>query len=500
MKKSFISLLTVVLSVITGSCFAQPLVTHNIPADKGLDPLFIKSLYERGTPTIYAKSRNELRYIGMPAGGITAGGVYLGGDGRLWLWDIFNDNREGIQPKYGKWQQDTKADYVVPRNGGCYVEPAQNVRPLEQGFIFRFEYDGKTVVKYQKASDWDDVHFEAGYPVATVRYFDNDLPVEVTLRAYSPFIPLNEDDSGLPATIQSFSFKNTGTAPVKISVLGWLENKTGITSGNEIRGDFGALVSRRSNTISKRNGIVAVDESLFAVMKADELQNCPDYGTMCIAALNTHAQGYAAIDLDDISGIFDSAETAEAEKPISEALVGAVQSVLNIPVNASANAEFIISWYFPNLKIYDNIPDRGRYYQNRFTSALEVAQYIQRDFSRLSSQTLLWADTWTDSTFPYWFLERTFMNINTLATTNCHRFNTGRFWAWEGVGACAGTCTHVWQYAQAMGRIFPALERDCRERTDLGISLMPDGGIRFRAEVETRPAIIAPVKRPDVPS
>ena len=60
-------------------------------------------------------------------------------------------------------------------------------------------------------------------------------------------------------------------------------------------------------------------------------------------------------------------------------------------------------------------------------------------------------------------LERTIIPINTLATANTYRFKSGRFWSWEGVGACAGTCTHVWQYAQAMGRIFPALERDTRD-------------------------------------
>ncbi|MDR0758025.1 MAG: twin-arginine translocation signal domain-containing protein, partial [Tannerella sp.] len=113
--------------------------TDGIPLDKNLDPAWMKSLYERGVPTVYAKSRNELRYIGMPVGGINAGGVYLGGDGRLWLWDIFNDNREGVEPKLVKWgQQIAHSRYVRSRDGACYIEPAQDIRPLEQGFAFRF--------------------------------------------------------------------------------------------------------------------------------------------------------------------------------------------------------------------------------------------------------------------------------------------------------------------------------------------------------------------------
>ena len=55
---------------------------HNIPIDKNLDPAWIRSLYDRGTVTTYLKSKNELKYIGMPAGGLHAGTVYLGGDGR----------------------------------------------------------------------------------------------------------------------------------------------------------------------------------------------------------------------------------------------------------------------------------------------------------------------------------------------------------------------------------------------------------------------------------
>ncbi len=101
----------------------------------------------------------------------------------------------------------------------------------------------------------------------------------------------------------------------------------------------------------------------------------------------------------------------------------------------------------------------------------------------------MWRDTWYDSTLPHWFLNRTFANTLTLATTTSHRFASGRFWGWEGVGCCPGTCTHVWHYAQAVGRIFPEIERDMRERVDFGAGFAAgEGMIRHRGE-STGPAI-----------
>ncbi|MDL2255360.1 twin-arginine translocation signal domain-containing protein [Parabacteroides sp. OttesenSCG-928-K15] len=479
------------LPAIASTAAVKQASAGNIPLNKQLDPAWIRSLYKREGPTIYAKSRDELRYIGMPVGGINAGGVYLGGDGRLWLWDIFNDNREGIEPKIVKWKHKANGRDMRSRDGACYLEPAQDIRPLQQGFAIRIEYAGKSVVRYMDAKDWDEILFEAGYPVGVVRYIDSGLPVEITLYAYSPFIPLDEDDSGLPATILSFSVKNNGSATVKVDICGWLENKICIHSADEVRGSFGARVSRRSNRVVKGNGLTGVEASLVVVdeRKTEEVQNKPDYGTMCLVAFRNDARGLTAIDPLHTKELFNNQTAETIEKPVQEPLVGAVQSNFTLAGGATETINFAIAWYFPNLKIHERIKDSGRYYQNRFASALEVAQYMQKHFDRLSSTTLLWASTWQDSSLPHWFLERTFLNINTLATSNCHRFNSGRFWAWEGVGACAGTCTHVWQYAQAMGRIFPALERDCRERTELDIAMQEDGGIIFRAEMESRPAI-----------
>ena len=57
--------------------------------------------------------------------------------------------------------------------------------------------------------------------------------------------------------------------------------------------------------------------------------------------------------------------------------------------------------------------------------------------------------------------------------------------------AATGTCGHVWQYAHAVARLFPELERDTRERVDFGLALKPDGAIHFRGEFNDIPAIDA---------
>ncbi len=482
LKKLFIAL---VLFFPAGLIFSQE--GNNIPINKNLSPDWIKSLYQRGKVTTYFKSKDELKYIGMPVGGINAGGVYLGGDGRLWLWDIFNEKKEGIEPKivsmkdvFPDWNGVTTAR---SRDGASYVEPSKDMRPLQQGFFLKFEYRGKIIYKTLEEKDWDEIAFEAAYPIGTIHYTDKSLPATLTLQAYSPFIPLNEDESSFPATILSFSVKNTGTEDMKVALVGYLENKTGIRSATY-------NTSRRLNETIKQDGFVAISETWQLVKgKIEDFSDKPDYGNMCIAALNSNAKAYPDIYTGEIESCFDKTETGKLGKPLQEPLIGAVQTDLMVAAKTTKNADFIISWYFPNLKISDKIKDTGRYYQNRFSSSVDVAKYVGINFDKLSSDTKLWLATWQESTLPHWFLERTLLTVNTLATTNCHRFSSGRFWAWEGVGTCEGNCTHVWQYAQAMGRLFPALERDCRERSEFGIAMQPDGGIFFRAEMSNRPAI-----------
>ena len=208
---------------------------------------------------------------------------------------------------------------------------------------------------------------------------------------------------------------------------------------------------------------------------AQELEKMEDFGTMGLALLGKAAEWAAAANGENgtVAGAADEDST-----PLDQKLVGGLGRKLNLRAGESAVVTFVLTWNFPNLKN----PGQGRYYATKFASAQAVAEHMATHHERLYAQTKLWRDTWYDSTLPYWFLDRTFANASILATSTAFRFANGNFWGWEGVGCCAGTCTHVWHYEQTMGRIFPELDILLREKTDLNpaAALHADGSIGYR--------------------
>lgn len=453
---------------------AGPFTLQDAPSyDKKLNRAWVQSLFERGAVTTYTKSANDLRYIGMPVGGISCGNLYLGGDGRLWLWDIFNKNQLGVVTKTLPISlEGFNAKEINNVHGSLYLEPATDIRPFQQGLAITVNDGKSTVAKRLHHDDWEEITFEATYPVATVRYRDKSMPVEVELKSFSPFIPGDELNSGLPATIQSVTVKNTSGADIDIRVSGWLENKTLPESSDTIR-DFKRINKPIGDTAFK--GVL-----LDCATENDTVKQSRDFGNLGLAVMGSNAVAAVSLKSGDSLGDFVSDSSGD---PVAVAHASA-----KTKASGSLTADFIISWHIPNLS-FKEIPDTGRYYANQFKDAGEVIKYIATKFKYLKSKTMLWQKTWYDSTLPWWFLERTFLNTSILATTTCHRMASGRHYAWEGVGCCAGNCLHVWQYAHAAARIFPALEKDERTRIDLGIALRDDGGISFRAESDRRPAI-----------
>jgi hypothetical protein len=199
-----------------------------------------------------------------------------------------------------------------------------------------------------------------------------------------------------------------------------------------------------------------------------------DFGTMGLGLLGPQEADVAAAAVPDgkvSQGAL--AAVAEASESMDKKFIGALARKLSLAPGQAATVTFVVAWRFPNLRLKDG----GRFYATRFESAAEVARHVAKNFDSFSRQTRLWRDTWYDSTLPFWFLDRTMTSTSTLATSTCHWFSNGRFYGWEGVGCCPGTCTHVWHYAHAVGRLFPQLERDLRRRTDFARAMDPNSGV-----------------------
>lgn len=185
--------------------------------------------------------------------------------------------------------------------------------------------------------------------------------------------------------------------------------------------------------------------------------------------------------------------SASTVKPFGEKLSGAVGTTVTLEPGESREINFILSWYFPNrpmqygeggnwnMPIPTEGPAIGNMYANWFSGSLDVAYWLRNNFERLTQETMDFHNAYYhQSTLPYWLNQRIMMPTSTLATETCQWWATDKFWAWEGVGSCVGTCTHVWNYEQTLSRLFPELERNIREKTDFSTSLQPDGGILAR--------------------
>jgi non-lysosomal glucosylceramidase len=237
-------------------------------------------------------------------------------------------------------------------------------------------------------------------------------------------------------------------------------------------------------------GHINIDDIWFADappkdMHLPRLDQQPDFGSLLLGVLDDKASG-AAAEFHHIRSTGDvqhlDSAPAIAEFPLGATAPDAgLVSEFDLEPGAEQEVTFLLCWHFAG-------GEHGRMYANWFHDASSVARYLQENLDRLTQITRLFRDTYFDSTLPHWLLARLMMPISTLATNTVQWRRNGRFWAWEGVGCCDGTCTHVWNYAQGMARLFPELERSARVMQDLGVGLdSKTGRVGFRGENPTQP-------------
>lgn len=212
-----------------------------------------------------------------------------------------------------------------------------------------------------------------------------------------------------------------------------------------------------------------------------------DFGTMGLALLasgdaltsTSLRNGHSPAELFAGGGL---AHDPQEERPLDATLCGGLGKRVHLEPGQQQQITFALVWCFPNR------PDHGNFYATRFANAAAVARYLATNQERLVGQTRLWHATWYGSSLPHWLLDRLFSTASILASSTCQWWKNGRFWAWEGVGCCEGTCAHVWNYEHALARLFPNLERTVREMQDFNPKagfVEQSGAIYFRGECLT---------------
>jgi len=168
-------------------------------------------------------SGNQLALLAFPLGGIGTGSISLGGRGQLRDWEIYNRPDKGRSPRHAF------ASIWARRGNGKPV-----ARVLEARLMPPYaSASGLGPNNAPGLSRLESATFTGEFPMARIAFQDSRLPVRVSLEAFSPFIPLDPDASGLPAAILRYRVRNPGSVAAAVSIAFSLDNPLGtVRSGD----------------------------------------------------------------------------------------------------------------------------------------------------------------------------------------------------------------------------------------------------------------------------
>lgn len=428
-----------------------------------------------------------LREIAFPLGGIGTGTVSLGGRGNLRDWEIFNRPAKGNDLPFTFF-----ALWMRQEDG----EPLTRVleRQLFPPFV-----DGAGLSPGLLAGlpRFADASFAGAYPFAWLDLHDPLVPLDVSLEAFNPFVPLDAEASGLPVGIFRWRLRNPGPRPVDLTVAFSVLNPVG-HDGKVVtlRGRRGPLFGGNLNEW--------VDEGPIRGLRMTGQKVPPDApaaGSLAVAttwnSVTYSAHWERSGWFDDLQNFWDDFradgrlqdDPDTDPTPDGETDVGTLGLIAHLDPGESVALPFVLAWHFPNLTNYWNQEPGvrgkrlGNYYTTRFADAWDAARFTLQNVESLEARSRAFVEEVWQSTLPPAVLDAISSQASILRTTTCLRTEDGRFHAFEGcndnAGCCPMNCTHVWNYEQTLAHLFPDLERTMR-LTDFGINTLPSGEQKFR--------------------
>ncbi len=339
-----------------------------------------------------------------------------------------------------------------------------------------------------------EASFLARFPFGTITLSDPQIPLNVTLTGWSPFVPGDAASSSLPVGGLEYSFSNP--------------------TGSAVEAVFSFNTKNFMATARDKNGVRAIKNGFVLFQEGTEAK--------------PEDQGALAVFVDDDSAVVDhcwfrggwwdavtltwkNIQEAKlmANPPQPGASPGASLFLpLTISPGEKKTVRVMLTWYVPvtNLR-YGRDPEGAPkaeqeaccsspyyvpWYAGKFGNVEEVADYWRLKYDLLREKSILFRDTFYDTTLPAEVVEAVAANLTILKSPTVLRQTDGRLWCFEGCsddrGCCSGSCTHVWNYAQAIPHLFPDLERSLR-RTEFNESQDERGHQTFRSALPIRPVV-----------
>lgn len=340
---------------------------------------------------------------------------------------------------------------------------------------------------------FQQANFETRFPFAQIGLSDPSIPLKCQLTAWSPWLPGNADDSSLPMAVLEYTFQNETQGPLEAVFSFHAANFMSTTTPGESVGaiDQGFVLRQSGSTEAPSN------EGAFSVtlLEPDASVDCAwfrggwfDATTM----LWKHIDGG-----DEVSN-----------PPTTEGLPspgGSVYFPLSLQQGEKRKLKVLLNWFVPKTTLRhgecaeektccDGASDdcgttHTPWYAGQFADVESLVKYAKVNLKRLRQESMRFHDCFYDTTLPPEVIEAAAANLTILKSSTVLRQTDGRLWVWEGccdtIGCCAGSCTHVWNYAQALPHLFPALERSLRQ-TEFNENQNDEGHQVFRSALPIR--------------
>lgn len=443
----------------------------------------------------------HLKHIAFPLGGIGAGMFCLQGSGMLGNFSLRNEPDVAYEPNVF--------------SAICVKGENENVARVIEGQvpyhkIFGGDGEGLTGMgnglhgKNYGLPRFKDNDFESRFPFASLNFYDDKLPLEVSVCGWSPFTPLDGDASSNPVAALEYTFKNTTDKKLEatyyFSAVNFMNVKPVHGSVKQVKYDL--------SVYKRDNGFV---------LYQPPVEDRP------------YIEGafYAAIDGEDIGvntdwydgGWFDivtmqwndikAGRVVDRHHRDNQSPGGSIAVPFTLEPGEEKTIKLKLAWYVPktNLRMgYEEGCDdqctvfcdtskkqdketHKPWYSAKYGNVDEVMNYFSAEYKDLYERSKLFTESFYASSLPEVVLEAASANLSIMKSPTILRQTDGRLWCWEGCcdsqGCCTGSCTHVWNYAQALCHLFPELERTLRQ-TEYNECQNDKGHQEYRASLPIR--------------